>query len=144
MNITGTNYHKSTLNNSLGNEPKIDGAIIYSHIKLINVASQPYNTESERKYKYHQMKDLIFIYILPALIPKIYDNKTAERYFKIKRYISDIPKIEANLNYFQFLLEESMLLVDTMLYNNNYYLLEDITDEEFTRMRAIGGVELEN
>jgi hypothetical protein len=142
MDISHTNYQKSTLNNSLGNEPKIDGAIIYSHIKLINVASQPYLSQAERKYKYHQMKDLIFIYILPALVPKVSKKDWAERYFKIKHHISDIPRIEANLDYFQFLLEEAMILINTILYNNNYYMLEDFTDSEYMEMKRMGGVTL--
>ena len=144
MNISSSNFQKSTLNNSLGNSPKVDGAIIYSHIKLINIASQPYLTQRERKYKYHQMKDLIFTYILPALVPKVSRMDWAERYFKIKRHISDIPRIEANLDYFAFLLEEAMILIDVILYSNNYYMLETLTDTDFERMVAEGGVEIVN
>jgi len=142
MDISNTNYHKSTLNNSLGNDPKIDGAIIYAHIKLINVLSQPYLTQSERKFKYHQAKDLIFIYLFPALIPKVSRTHIAERYFKIKNHISQIGKIENNLDYFQFLLEESMILLDVILYENNYYMLEDFTDEQFSQMQKEGVVTL--
>jgi hypothetical protein len=136
------NGTRSKLNNSIGNDPKIDGAIIYSHIKLINIASQPYLTQMERKYKYYQMKDLIFIYIIPALVPKVTRMDWAERYFKIKKHIEEKQKIESNLDYFQFLLEEAMILTDTILYSNNYYMLEDISDADFEEMRRMGDVEL--
>lgn len=140
MDITNTNFHKSTLNNSLGNSPKIDGAIIYSNIKLINIASQPAQSYTERKYKYQQMKDLIFTYLLPALIPKVSRQDWATRFFELRTAISDIPKIEGNLDYYQFLLEESMQLVFVILYSNNYYLMESLSDEEFTQMLNEGGV----
>jgi len=140
MDITGTNFHKSTLNNSLGNTPKVDGAIIYSLIKLTNVASQPYSSHTERKYKYLQMKDLIFMHILPFLVPKVSRDDWAERYFKIKNAISNSEKVLGNLDYFGFLLEEAMILVDTILYSNNYYMLEDFSDREFEEMVEQGGV----
>jgi len=143
MDIQSTNFQRSTLNNSLGNSPKIDGAIIYSHIKLINIASQPAQTESERKYKYYQMKDLIFVYLLPALIPKVSRQDWAERYFKIKKAITQKDKLEANLDYFQFLLEEAMILTDTILYSNNYYMLDNLSDTDFEEMRRTGVVEFE-
>lgn len=143
MDISNTNYHKSTLNNSLGNDPKIDGAIIYANIKLINIASQPAQSYSERKFKYQQMKDLIFMYLLPALVPKVTDKDAAERYFKIKHAISEINKIEANLDYYQFVLEEAMLLITTILYNNNYYMLEDFTDTDIMNLQKIGEMTLE-
>jgi hypothetical protein len=140
MDITKTDFHQSTLNNSLGNSPKVDGVIIYSLIKLSNVAAQPYYTQTERKQKYQQMKDMIFIHILPFLIPKVSRQDWAERYFKIRHAINENEKIHANLDYFAFLLEEAMVLIDTILYSNNYYMLEDFTDSDYDRMVEEGGV----
>lgn len=142
MDISKTNYHKSTLNNSLGNDPKIDGAIIYANIKLINIASQPAYTYSERKFKYQQMKDLIFIYLLPALVPKVTYDDAAERYFKIKKAMADINKLESNLDYYQFMLEETMNLITIIMYNNNYYMIEDFTDTDIVNLSKMGEMKL--
>ena len=142
MDIQNTNYHKSTLNNSLGNDPKIDGAIIYAHIKLTNIASQPAQSYSERKFKYQQMNDLIFIVLLPSLVPKVTQQDAAERYFKIKRAMAEVNKIESNLDYYKFVLEEAMLLITTILYNNNYYMLEDFTDTDLYNLSKLGEMQL--
>lgn len=130
----------ATYNNALKDNPKVDSAIIYTLIKLTNVASQPYDTQTERKYKYYQMKDLIFIQLFPAIIPKVTDKKIAEKYFKLKRQINNTPKIETNLDFFAYLLEESMLLADTILFNSNYYLMENFTDHDYELMMEQGGV----
>lgn len=132
-----------TFNNALKENFKVDSAIIYSLIKLTNVAAQPYNTQTERKYKYYQMKDLIFIQILPAIIPKVTDKKLAEKYHRIKKQLDNIPKIESDLDFFSYMLEESMLLVDTILFNSNYYLMENFTDKDYETMALDGGVTLE-
>lgn len=129
-----------TFNNALKENLKVDSAIIYSLIKLTNVAGQPYNTQTERKYKYYQMKDLIFIQIFPAIIPKVTDRKIAEKYYQLKKHINNIPRIESNLNYFAFLLEESMLIVDTILFNSNYYLMDSLTDRDYEIMTTTGEV----
>lgn len=130
-------------NNALKENLKVDSAIIYSLIKMATIAAQPYNTQTERKYKYYQMKDLIFIQIFPAIIPKVTDKSIAEKYFKIKKHINNIPRIEQNLDFFEFLLEESMILADTILFNSNYYLMENFTDQDYEDMLSKGEVEFE-
>lgn len=142
MNIEGTEFQRNTLNNSLGNSPKVDGVIIYSLIKLTNVVSQPYESQTTRLYKYHQMKDLILTHIFPALIPKVNRDTWAKRYFKVTKHLNEIEKIEANLDYFNFLLQEAMILAYTILYSNNYYMLEDFSDADYEEMIAQGGVTL--
>ena len=142
MNITGTSFQKNTLNNSLGNSPKVDGVIIYSLIKLTNVVAQPYGSQSERRYKYLQMKDLILTHLFPAIIPKVSNKTWADRYFKVINHLNETEKLHANLDYFDFLLQEAMVLAYTILYSNNYYMLEDYSDREFEEMVAQGGVEV--
>jgi len=143
MNITGTDFHKNTLNNSLGNSPKVDGVIIYSLIKLTNIVSQPYGSQAERRYKYFQMKDLILTHIFPALIPKVSNDTWAKRYFKVTNHLNETERLYANLDYFDFLLQEAMILAYTILYSNNYYMLEDFSDRDFEEMIAQGGVTIE-
>ena len=128
----------NTFNNALKDNPKVDSAIIFSLIKLTNVAGQPYQNEIQRKYKYYQMKDLIFIQIFPAIIPKVTDKKIANKYWNLRRHLTNIPRIERNLDFFAYLLEESMLLVDTILFNSNYYLMETFTDQDYETMSNQG------
>lgn len=143
MDITTTDFHKSTLNNSLGNSPKVDGVIIYALIKFTNITAQPASTIQERKYKYHQMKDIILTHIFPALIPKVSKKSWAERYFKIINALNNVEKLEHNLDYYQFMLQEAMILIYTILYTNNYYMLEDFTDTDYNEMLEQGGVKIE-
>ena len=140
MDIAGTNLHKSTLNNSLGNSPKIDAVIIYAYLKYTNVVAQPCNTETERKYKYKQMRDILMLHIFPAIIPKVSKPSWAERYFKVKRAMDEISKLESNLEYFAMVLQEASMLAYTILYSNNYYMMEDLTDADYEEMVAQGGV----
>jgi hypothetical protein len=140
MDITNTSFHQSTLNNSLGTSPKVDGVIIYALIKYTNISAQPASTYQERKYKYHQMKDIILTHIFPALIPKVSKKSWADRYFKIINAFNNTDKLEANLDYYQFIIQEAMILIYTILYSNNYYMLEDFSDREYMEMVEQGGV----
>jgi len=140
MDIANTNFQKNTLNNSLGTSPKVDGVIIYALIKYTNIISQPYTTVTERKYKYYQMRDMILNHIFPALTPKISKKTWAERYFKITDALTEINKLESNLEYFALILQEAMTLAYTILYSNNYYMMEDLSDSDYEEMVEQGGV----
>lgn len=127
-------------NNSLGNSPKVDGVIIYSLMKLTNAAAQPYNTQTERKYKYYLMRDIITTTINPYLVPKISKEKWASRYKTLMKKLEEVEKLESNLEYFNYILVEMMQLITTVLYSNNYYMLEDYNDEEYMEALTYGAV----
>ena len=131
---------QNNFNNSLGNSPKVDGVIIYSLMKLTNAASQPYSNQTERKYKYYLMRDIITTSINPYLVPKISKEKVASRYMSLVKKLEEVEKIESNLEYFNFLLVEMMQLITTVLYSNNYYMLEDYNDAEYVEALSYGAV----
>lgn len=130
---------KQTYNNAMGTTPKVDAVIIYSLMKLTNAASQPYNTQTERKYKYYTMRDIITTTISPYLIPKINKDKWADRYILLTKKLEETQKIENNLDYFHYLLSEIMQLITTILYSTNYYMMEDYNNEEFEQIMESGG-----
>lgn len=128
-----------TYNNALGTTPKVDAVIIYSLMKLTNVSSQPYNTQTERKYKYYVMRDIINTTITPYLVPKINKEKWAKRYMTLTKKLEETDKLEYNLEYFNYLLTEIMQLITTILYSTNYYMMEDYNDTEFEQIMETGG-----
>lgn len=128
-----------TYNNALGTTPKVDAVIIYSLMKLTNVSSQPYTTQTERKYKYYVMRDIINTTITPYLVPKINKEKWAKRYITLTKKLEETDKIEYNLEYFNYLLTEIMQLITTILYSTNYYMMEDYNDTEFEQIMETGG-----
>lgn len=128
-----------TYNNALSTTPKVDAVIIYSLMKLTNVSSQPYTTQTERKYKYYVMRDIINTTITPYLVPKINKEKWAKRYITLTKKLEETDKIEYNLEYFNYLLTEIMQLITTILYSTNYYMMEDYNDTEFEQIMETGG-----
>ncbi len=135
----GETIANSTYNNSLGNDAKVDGVIIYSLIKLTNISSQPYINQTERKYKYHQMRDLITTTLTPFLVPKVSKDAWAKRYFTLMQELQNVNKLEQNLDYFRYVLSEFMQLMTAILYSNNYYMLENYTDQDYVRIMNEGG-----
>jgi hypothetical protein len=130
---------KQNYNNAMGTTPKVDAVIIYSLMKLTNVASQPYLNQTERKYKYYQMRDLMISTIAPYLIPKVNKDKWAKRYYTLVTKLEETQKIEYNLNYFNYLITEMMQLLTTILYSTNYYMMEDYNDAEYEQIIESGG-----
>ena len=139
MAISGTNFKRNTLNNSIGNEPKVDQAIVDTLFEYTRIVSKPYSSQTDRYYKYEQAKDLMLMAIVPYITPKVYKEDWARRFFKLTRSLKDSQKLSANLDYYQFLLSEAMMFVTIVLYSNNYYMLEDLSDKEYQEMIARGG-----
>jgi hypothetical protein len=129
----------STFNNSLGSTPKVDPVIIYALMKLTNISAEPYSNQTERKYKYYQMRDMIQTTITPFLVPKVSRHEWARRYFILTKRLEESTKLEQNLDYFQYILGQYMQLLSVILYSNNYYLLENFTDTDYKELMASGG-----
>jgi hypothetical protein len=131
---------QTNFNNTLGSTPKVDGVIIYALMKLTNISAQPYENQTTRKYKYHQMRDIMLTTITPFLVPKVSRKEWAIRYFILTKKLEETYKLESNLDYYYFILSKFMELLTTILYSNNYYMLENFSDTDYKELMSTGGV----
>jgi len=123
--------------------PKVDMVIIFALNRLVVIGSQPYDTETQRMYKYHQMRDLIQTVIDPLIVPKINNPKYPEWTQKYLEYMYDLKRIdrlEQNLEYYSDTLQKMMRLIATVLYTNGYYFTESINNRQYMDMMASGGI----
>lgn len=123
--------------------PKVDLVIIYALNRLTILAAQPYLTQTERIYKYYQMRDLIQVVLDPLIAPKIRDTKHKDWAIRYKEYMVDLKRVdrlEDNLEYFSDTLQKMMRLIATVLYTNGYYFTESINDKQYMEMMASGGI----
>jgi len=134
MDIANTNFQKSTLNNSLGNSPKVDGVIIYTLIRLTDKIIAKYSTNLERRLQYTQVNDIIQLLVFPYLIPKVYRDEWVRSYYKINDALNQTARLNSNLEYYKLVLKDAMELATTILYSNNYYLMEDLSDGNYEEL----------
>ena len=120
--------------------PKVDNAIVFALMKLTNLAAQPYDNQTTRIYKYHQIQDLIDIVIDPLLMPKVDEPTWAKRYKEIKHDLENQQRIEACPRYFRDKIQDLMQLFGVILFSSGYYLTEGISDEQYQRMAEKGGI----
>jgi hypothetical protein len=123
--------------------PKVDMVIIYALNRLTLIVSEPYDTETQRMYKYYQARDLIQIVLDPLIAPKIRDTKHKDWVLRYKEYMDDLKRddrLEENLEYFSDTLQKMMRLIATVLYSNGYYFTEVINDKEYVEMMSNGGI----
>ena len=138
----GEQGYSKAFNNKAGQTPKVDGVIIFNYLLLGKMTTQPYTTETERRFKYLAIKDHLFISVDPVLIPKITDSTEgkawAERYNTVMAKLKDNQLQFKDLDNFLHVLQELMQLFATMLYSHGYYDLEQIKDTNYEQYMPKG------
>lgn len=121
--------------------PKVDGVIIYALSKLTTIASKPYTTQTDRLYKYFQIRDLILVVLDPMVAPKVRSRQSwVEKYIEYMDDLKREDRLQESEEYFLDTLQKMIRLITTVLYSNGYYFTESISDREYVEMMAAGGI----
>jgi hypothetical protein len=134
-----TPHFSSFIKEPSTDSPKVDGVIIYALSKLTTIASRPYTNQTDRSYKYYQIRDLIFVVLDPLIAPKI---RTRTRWVELyKEYMDDLKRedrLQESEEYFVDTIQKMNRLLASVLYTNGYYFTESISDREYVDIMASG------